>query len=384
MRREADPVPEGDDRSVGTGQAQECAGQQPFQRQAMNSSRMIDIRSDTVTQPSGKMRAAMAAAEVGDDVYGDDPTVNDLQEFAAELLGHEAALFMPTGTQSNLVALLTHCQRGDEYIVGADAHTYKYEGGGAAALGGIQPQTVPFGVNGELDLDEVAAVLKEDDVHFARSRLLCLENTQHGRVQSLASMQAAREFTQEHGLKLHLDGARMANAAVSLGVPLKDIGQYFDSVSLCLSKGLGAPVGSLLLGDRAFIDEALRWRKVTGGGMRQVGVLAAAGRIALTDGLARLPTDHENAAFLAERLSAVPGLTVRQGWTQTNMVWLDFEKDCGAALSDWAKASNIRLSAYGRVCRLVAHCDVEREDLDRVADVIVRFFEHEKASHSAD
>lgn len=348
----------------------------------MNTSKMIDVRSDTVTKPSEKMRAAMASAEVGDDVYGDDPTVNALQDFAADLLGHEACLFMPTGTQSNLVALLTHCQRGDEYIVGADAHTYKYEGGGAAALGGIQPQTVPFGTDGVIDLNDVAAVIKEDDVHFARSRLLCLENSQHGRVQSLASMQAAQTFTREHGLKLHLDGARMGNAAVRLGVSLKQIAQCFDSVSLCLSKGLGAPVGSLLFGDRAFIGEALRWRKVTGGGMRQVGVLAAAGQIALTDGLARLHDDHDNAAFMADRLSGVSGFTIREGWTQTNMVWLDFDDDCGAALTAWAKESGIRLSAYGRVCRLVTHCDVGREELNRVADVLVRFFEQRQAVRS--
>ena len=184
---------------------------------------LIDLRSDTVTQPTSKMRQAIAEAIVGDDVYGDDPSVNELQEFAADLLGHEDCLFMPTGTQSNLVALLTHCQRGDEYIVGADAHTYKYEGGGAAALGGIQPQPVAFNDAGGIDLDSVLAVIKEQDVHFARSRLLCLENSQHGRVQSLASMQEARVFTQKHGLMLHLDGARMANAAVRLDVSLKDM-----------------------------------------------------------------------------------------------------------------------------------------------------------------
>lgn len=338
-------------------------------------STMIDMRSDTVTRPGSKMRAAMAEAVVGDDVYGDDPTVNALQEFAADLLGHEACLFMPTGTQSNLVALLTHCQRGDEYIVGADAHTYKYEGGGAAALGGIQPQTVPFGVDGNIDLADVTSVLKEDDVHFARSRLLCLENTQHGRVQSLSSMRAAKNFTRQHGLLLHLDGARMANAAVKLGISLKEIAQQFDSVSLCLSKGLGAPVGSLLLGDKPFIAQALRWRKMTGGGMRQAGILAAGGMIALTDGLARLHEDHQNADYLAAQLASVNGLTVRSGWTQTNMVWLDFEKDCGAALSAKAKESNILLSAYGRTCRLVTHCDVGKAELERVISFISDFFE---------
>ncbi|MGQ7845510.1 low-specificity L-threonine aldolase [Granulosicoccus sp. 3-233] len=347
----------------------------------MNASKMIDVRSDTVTRPGARMRAAIANAEVGDDVYGDDPTVNALQEFAAELLGHEAALFMPTGTQSNLVALLTHCQRGDEYIVGADAHTYKYEGGGAAALGGIQPQTVPFGENGGIDLDDVASVLKENDIHFARSRLLCLENTQHGRVQTVDSMRAAASFAREHGLKLHLDGARIGNAAVRLGVSLREIAQCFDSVSLCLSKGLGAPVGSLLLGDQAFIEEARRWRKVTGGGMRQVGMLAAAGQIALTDGLARLHEDHDNAQYLAARLTGLSGITIREGWTQTNMVWLDFDQDCGADLTAWARDSGVRLSAYGRVCRLVTHCDVDREDLDRVVEVIRQFPARESVAH---
>lgn len=340
---------------------------------------MIDVRSDTVTRPGEAMRAAMASAEVGDDVYGDDPTVNELQDYAAEQLGHESSLFLPTGTQSNLVALLTHCQRGDEYIVGADAHTYKYEGGGAAALGGIQPQPVAFGVDGVIDLDEVASVVKQDDPHFARSRLLCLENTQHGRVQSLQSMQAAREFTQRQGLQLHLDGARMANAAVSLGVSLGQIGACFDSVSLCLSKGLGAPVGSLLAGSKGFIEQARRWRKVTGGGMRQAGVLAAAGRIAMTDGLSRLSVDHDNAQHLAERLNGAAGLEVREGWTQTNMVWLDFDRDCGEALSAWARECNIQLSAYGKTCRLVTHADVTRDDLDKVADAIIRFFEQSAA-----
>ena len=343
----------------------------------------IDLRSDTVTRPSAEMRDAMMSAPVGDDVYGDDPTVNDLQVFAADLLGHESAVFMPTGTQSNLVALLTHCQRGDEYIVGADAHTYKYEGGGAAALGGIQPQTVPFGIDGVISLDDVAAVIKEDDFHFARTRLLCLENSQHGRVQSLDSMRAAQEFSRANSLQLHLDGARMANAAVKLGVPLKDIAQCFDSVSLCLSKGLGAPVGSLLLGSSDFVNEARRWRKVTGGGMRQVGILAAAGKVALVQGLARLHEDHANATYLASALNGMPGVTVRPGWTQTNMVWMDLDTDCGAELSAVAKESNILLSAYGRACRIVTHCDVSQSDLDRVVGMLDHFFTVKKADKTA-
>ncbi len=339
---------------------------------------MIDVRSDTVTRPDQKMRQSMMDAPVGDDVYGDDPSVNALQEYAAKLLGHEAALFMPTGTQSNLVALLTHCQRGDEYIVGADAHTYKYEGGGAAALGGIQPQTLAFDDDGGLDLATVATLIKERDVHFARTRLLCLENSQHGRVQSLQSMQKAQVFAKEHGLLLHLDGARMANAAVYLGVSLEDIGQCFDSVSLCLSKGLGAPIGSLLMGSREFIDEATRWRKVTGGGMRQAGILAAAGMLALTDGFERLHIDHENAAMLAKALDDVPDTCVRSGWTQTNMVWLDLEHDVGCELSEHALKQGILLSARGKSCRIVLHKDVSSDDVEKLSTFIHAYFSSEE------
>lgn len=336
--------------------------------------KVIDFRSDTVTLPSAAMRDAMMSAPMGDDVYGDDPAANDLQEFAADLLGHECSLFLPSGTQSNLVALLTHCQRGDEYIVGADAHTYKYEGGGAAALGGIQPQTVAFGENGSLDLDVVKSVIKEDDFHFARTRLLCLENTQHGRVQSVEYMQTAREFAHGHNLQIHLDGARMANAATSLGVSLKEIAQCFDSVSLCLSKGLGAPIGSLLFGSKPFIQEACRWRKVTGGGMRQIGMLAAAGKIALTDGFNRMQEDHDNAQYLARHLDGMAGITVRPGWTQTNMVWLEFNEPCGEALSSALRESGVLVSAYGKSCRVVLHQNVDKGDVDKLVSELGSFF----------
>lgn len=342
--------------------------------------RLIDVRSDTVTRPCAAMREAMMEAPVGDDVYGDDPSVNALQEYTANLLGHEAALFLPTGTQSNLVALLAHCERGDEYIAGADAHTYKYEGGGAAALGGIQPQTLPFNDDGGLDLDTVASLIKEDDVHFARTRLLCLENTQHGRVQPLSSMRKAREFTHQHRLQLHLDGARMANAAVCLGVELKAIGQCFDSVSLCLSKGLGAPVGSLLIGSHEFIKTARRWRKVTGGGMRQAGILAAAGMIALTDGLERLHEDHENALQLAQLLQSVNGLTVREGWTQSNMVWLDLDHDIAEALKAHAHQHRVLLSGRGKSCRIVMHRDVDSSDVHTLVEVVGGFFASDEYS----
>ncbi len=320
------------------------------------------------------MREAMAVAEVGDDVWGDDPSVNHLESVSATRLGHEAAVFCPSGTQANLIALLTHCGRGDEYIVGDDAHTYKWEGGGAAVLGGIQPQTLPFSENGLLPLDAVAKLIKPDDSHYARTRLLCLENTQHGRVQSLESMQAARAFVDKHGLGLHLDGARAANAAVALGVSLADIGSCFDSVSLCLSKGLGAPVGSVLAGSQAFIKEARRWRKVTGGGMRQAGVLAAAGLLALDEGFDRLHEDHANAATLATRLADIGGLNVREAWTQTNMVWLDLDDDTGDALARFAREHEVLLAASGYGARLVLHRDVPASSLDQVVEVITEFF----------
>ena len=242
---------------------------------------------------------------------------------------------------------------------------------GAAALGGIQPQTVPFDEHGALPIEEVAAVVKEDDPHFARTRLVCLENSQHGRVQSLDGMRAMRRFTRERGLALHLDGARMANAAVRLGVDLDALGREFDTVSLCLSKGLGAPAGSMLAGSRAFVDEARRWRKVTGGGMRQSGILAAAGILALGEGFERLHEDHENAACLAEALGDIDGVRVRAGWTQTNMVWLDFEDgEVGATLSAFARERGALMSAGRSHGRIVLHRDVSEEDATRVAAIV--------------
>lgn len=333
----------------------------------------IDLRSDTVTRPVEAMRNAMYQAELGDDVYGDDPTVNRLEELAAEMTGMASALFLPSGTQSNLVALLTHCQRGDEYVVGHDAHTYKYEGGGAAVLGGIQPQTIAFDENAELSLDDVEAVIKPDDPHFARTRLLALENTQHGRVVGLDYLSAARAFCKRKNLVLHLDGARVCNAAVALSVPVAEVTRHFDSVSICLSKGLGAPVGSVLCGADDFIAEARRWRKVTGGGLRQAGVLAAAGIFALEHHVERLADDHANAQLLAQLLDGVPGVAVRQGWTQTNMVWLDFQSDVALQLNSHAKQSGLLLSAHDRVCRLVFHHDVSEQQTRQAAAFIQTF-----------
>ena len=330
----------------------------------------LDLRSDTVTRPVEGMRKAMFDAELGDDVYGDDPTVNRLEAVAAELTGKQASVFVPSGTQSNLIALLTHCQRGDEYIVGHDAHTYKYEGGGAAALGGIQPQTVAFDEQAQLPLEQVEAVIKPDDSHFARTRLLALENTQHGRVVSLQYLESAREFCNRHDLALHLDGARVCNAAVALGLPVSQVTQHFDTVSLCLSKGLGSPVGSVLCGGREFIHEARRWRKVTGGGMRQAGVLAAAGIYSLEQMIERLDEDHANALRLQKLLASAPGVSVRSDWTQTNMLWLDLDENITAPLKSKANENNILLSAEGSVCRLVMHHDITAADVDAVGQIL--------------
>jgi threonine aldolase len=329
----------------------------------------IDLRSDTVTRPTAAMRTAMAGAEVGDDVYGEDPTVNRLESLAAERLGFEAALFAPSGTQTNLVALLSHCQRGDEYIVGQQAHTYKYEGGGAAVLGGIQPQPLEFEADGSLNLERVAAAIKPDDFHFARTRLLCLENTMAGRVLPLDYLAAARQFVDHHDLGLHLDGARVFNAAVALGVDVRDITRHFDTVSVCLSKGLGAPVGSVLCGSRVFITEARRWRKVTGGGMRQAGILAAACIHALEHHVKRLAEDHANAARLSRGLAE---LGLEPDGPHTNMVFLPLGVERAERLAGFLSERGIFTSPGARV-RLVTHLDLDTYDIDRVLDAVGEF-----------
>jgi threonine aldolase len=335
---------------------------------------MIDLRSDTVTRPTPAMREAMAAAEVGDDVYGEDPTVNELESLAADMLGTQAAVFVCSGTQSNLIALLSHCQRGDEYIVGQQAHTYKYEGGGGAVLGGIQPQPLEFCADGTLDLRQVAAAIKPHDNHFARTRLLCLENTMGGKVLPLAYLQRARGFVDEHKLALHLDGARAFNAAVKLGVPVTEISRHFDTVSLCLSKGLGAPVGSVLCGRRDLILRARRWRKVVGGGMRQAGVLAAAGIIALQQHVERLAEDHENARRLAEGLAGIPALGVDPSSVQTNMVFCTIVGTDMDALRSHLRANGVVIGT-GNPLRLVTHLDVSASDIDKVVAAFGMYFD---------
>lgn len=322
----------------------------------------IDVRSDTVTRPTRGMRAAMAAAEVGDDVFGDDPTVNRLQAVAAERFGFESGVFFPSGTQSNLAALMAHCERGDEFLVGQEAHTYKYEQGGAAVLGSIQPQPLEHEPHGGIALERIAAAIKADDDHFARTRLLALENTIGGRVLPMAYQREATDFAHSKGLATHLDGARVFNAVVKLGMDERSTVQGFDSVSVCLSKGLGAPVGSVLVGPRALLVDARRWRKALGGGMRQAGVLAAAGLYALENHVQRLAEDHENAEFLADGLRAL-GLPVTP--PQTNMVYFDVSPAVTGALKMHLRAHGILASVAPRT-RLVTHLDLPRTKIQAV------------------
>ena len=318
----------------------------------MAGSGPVDLRSDTVTRPSAGMRRAMAEAEVGDDVFGDDPTVNRLQARAAEIFGFAAALFFPTGTQSNLAALMSHCQRGEEVLVGMEAHTYRYEAGGGAVLGSIQPQAIANRPDGTLDLAEVEAAIKPDDPHFARTRLLALENTISGRVIARAYLEEALALANRRGLSTHLDGARIFNAAVKLGLPVKDLCRGFDSVSACLSKGLGAPAGTMLLGSQDFLARARRARKILGGVMRQAGILAAAGLYALEHNVARLAEDHAN----AERLAAGIGAPA----PQTNMVYIASRP----GLVEHLAAQGIVVLPGARL-RLVTHLDVDAAGIER-------------------
>ena len=365
----------------------------------------VDLRSDTVTRPTTAMRAAMFAAPLGDDVYGDDPSVNALQERIADMLGFEAALFMPTGTQSNLCGLMAHCQRGDEYIVGQSAHTYRYEGGGAAVLGSIQPQPLALNAAGQMALTDIASVIKPDDCHFARTRLLCLENTWSGYALPMDYLAQTTALARGHGLAVHLDGARLFNAAAALaqadlsvraepveaaaGTSTSAVGTglsgelvalaarritgHFDSVSVCFSKGLGAPVGSALCGSKEFIARAHRVRKMTGGGMRQTGLLAAAASHALEHHLERLADDHALAQRLAQGLQGIAGLQVRSA--QTNIVFVDVADGRAPHLLAFLKAQGVL--ATGLIgLRFVTHLDVDAAGIDRAVDAIQAFFSH--------
>ncbi|NNF45916.1 MAG: low-specificity L-threonine aldolase [Desulfofustis sp.] len=327
--------------------------------------RHIDLRSDTVTKPTPEMRTAMAEARVGDDVFGDDPTVNKLEETAAAIFGKEAAIFAPSGTQTNLISLLSHCERGDEYIVGQTAHTYRYEAGGAAVLGSIQPQPLDLNPDGTFDLERVAQVIKPDDYHFARSRLLCVENTHNGLALPMEYLPRVADCAATNGLRLHLDGARIFNAAVKCNVEVREIAHYFDSISVCLSKGLGAPVGSLLCGDRQTVARARRWRKMVGGGMRQAGIIAAAGLFALEHNTGRLQVDHDHARLLAEGLAEIDGYKVEYDQAQTNMVFVSPPHNKAAGLQDYLRTNQVLILGGSRI-RLVTHLDISREDIHTV------------------
>lgn len=336
--------------------------------------KLIDLRSDTVTKPSAEMLKAMMNASVGDDVFGEDPTVNLLEERIAELSGMAAAVFAPTGTQSNLLGLLAHCGRGDEYIVGQSAHTYMWEGGGAAVLGSIQPQPLDFNPDGTLDLEKVYLAIKPDDAHHARTKLLCLENTTGGKVLPLDYLEQIPQFCCENKLASHLDGARVFNAAVKLGIDLQTITKNFDSVSICLSKGLGTPMGSVLCGSTELIKEARKWRKMLGGGMRQAGIMAAAGIYALEHNIQRLAEDHTNAELLAHELAQVDEIEVVA--VNTNIVFIKAAvryPELRASLFEQGivlpKAAN-----KAGLLRLTTHLDVNKSDVTKAITAIKHFY----------
>jgi threonine aldolase len=347
----------------------------------------IDLRSDTVTQPSAAMREAMVRAPLGDDVFGDDPTVNALQERIAQITGKAAALFMPSGTQSNLCGILAHCGRGDEYIVGQLAHTYRYEGGGAAVFGSVQPQPLTQDAQGRMALDDIAAAIKPDDPHFARTRLLCLENTWNGHVMPDDYLGNATALARERGLNTHLDGARVFNAAVaskaagqSALARVREIADHFDSLSVCFSKGLGAPVGSALCGSHELITKARRIRKMAGGGLRQAGLLAACAQHALGHHIERLADDHALAQQLADGLQGIPGLTVKSA--QTNIVFVDVADARGPDLLAFLKAHGVL--ATGLIgLRFVTHLDVDAAGIAHTVETVRRFFTQTAAGTSS-
>lgn len=331
-----------------------------------------DFRSDTVTRPSPGMLKAMAEAEVGDDVYGDDPTTNRLEAVMAERLGKEKALFLPTGTQSNLVGLMAHCGRGDEYIVGQGQHTYRWEGGGAAVLGSIQPQPLTNQPDGTIALEDIEGAIKPDDSHYAMTRLLALENTIGGRVLPMSYIHAATKLARKHNLGCHLDGARAFNASVALGIPISELVAPFDTVSICLSKGLGAPIGSVLVGNSDLIDKARRVRKMLGGGMRQVGILAAAGLYALDHNVERLAEDHELAKELAQELSKLPGIDVTA--PDTNIVFATLDTSVINGLSDHLEAGGIGVNTTYSGQRWVTHMDVDGSSISGAIDHLKSHF----------
>jgi len=343
----------------------------------MSEPRIIDLRSDTVTQPTPAMREAMAKAEVGDDVFGEDPTVRRLEALAAELTGKEAAVFVASGTMGNLTCLLAHCQRGDEAIVGSESHVLHYEVAGAAGLGGIQLRPVANDDQGRLDLDELAATIRGQNIHVPRTALVCLENT-HNRCggAALTPEQTAEiaQIAHQHGAAVHLDGARIFNAAVALDVRAADLAAEADSITFCLSKGLSAPVGSLVCGSAEFVARARKARKMVGGGMRQAGVIAAAGVVALETMIDRLADDHENAQVLAQGLAQVPGIRIDPARVQSNIVV--FAVEDGVAFQQRLRKAGVLTTAFGPTrVRMVTHYGIERADVDEALARVRRLAE---------
>ncbi len=315
----------------------------------------------------------MYHAEVGDDVYGEDPTIIALESLSAEILGKEAAIFAPSGTQTNLLALLSHCGRGDEYIVGQQAHTYRYEGGGAAVLGSIQPQPIENLADGSIDLTQIKLNIKADDYHFAKTRLVCQENTYAGKALPLEYLRESAKLCQQNQLAHHLDGARIFNAATKQNIDVTQIADCFDSVSVCLSKGLGAPVGSILCGTKELIKKARRHRKMLGGGMRQAGSLAAAGIYALENNIERLADDHQHAAYLAEGLAEIDEIAVEYTKNQTNMVFVQVDAERWPGLIDYMKDKGVLVSGRYKL-RLVTHLDINSKDIEYTVNRFKEFF----------
>ncbi len=335
---------------------------------------MIDLRSDTVTKPTENMRKASFEAEVGDDVYGEDPTVIKLEEKAADMLGKEAALFVTSGTQGNQIAVLTHCRPADEVILEAESHIFYYEGAAISAFAGVQPRTI-VGDKGAMDPAEVEAAIRPDDIHMPETGLILLENTHNragGAVVPLENMRAIKEVAESSNIPVHLDGARLFNAAAALDVPVKQIAQYTDTVQFCLSKGLGAPVGSIIAGSRPFIEEARKWRKRLGGGLRQVGVVAAPGLVALTEMTERLAEDHENAAVLARGIAEIEGLEIEND-VETNIVLINV-KNAGMTSAEFVeklKNEGVLSGGFGPyTVRLTTHYDVSRKDIEKTIEMI--------------
>ena len=339
-----------------------------------NKPALVDLRSDTVTKPTAAMRQAMATAEVGDDVYGDDPTVNELQDKVATILGKQAGLFVASGTQSNLVALLSHCQRGDELLVGDCYHVHRYEAGGVSVLGGVMMEAIATDRRGLMTPSQVTKAVKPDDPHCPISRLLCLENTISGHVHDVGVIAGLAEAGKDCGLGVHLDGARLMNAAVKLGIPAKQIVDPVDSVSLCLSKGLGTPAGSVLVGSHDFIARARRMRKLVGGGMRQAGILAAAGIYALDHHIDRLADDHEMARRLADQLGRISQVTINLDQIETNMVFMGLPDGSAGPLRNYLSERGIILGGGESIIRLVTHLDIGDGAVNQLATEVTNFF----------